>query len=621
MLKSLRNSVKSPFMKLFLLLLVLGFGLWGIGDISTGLITKKNEAISSNYNTISTNEVVMEFEKTKNLVAPNISREEAIQYGLLNDVIGRLAREMLYNAEANRLGLGITDKILKDKIKDENAFRDENNNFSKQKFIQILSQSGFTEEQYLEKLGSQLKQEQIINSILENIKYPYNIAEIIASFQLEERKAKILEIKSDPKIIKTPSNKVLEDWFNNNIENYRIPILRNFDVLYLNPNKIKNELVFSEKEIKEGFEIWKDEFSSQEKRLLKQMVFDTEEAAKLAADDFKEGKDFPSIAKNRLDWSAEDINLGYLTKDELDENMSSIVFSKNLNELIGPIKTEFGYNLAIVKDIKLPVKANLKNSKNLIIEKLKNEKSIDLLYKYIEELENELGSGSDLKSIAQKINQNITTIQNIDENGKFYPKTDDNKNLDEIITDTTFLDEAWKLKINEISTVIESANDSFFVIELKSETASKLPKFIDHRNKIIENWKIEKGIEEALLNAKNILENDNFKSNIKAITSEKFRRNGSGLDNENSILIANSIFKQKINEIKIIETKNSALILENISIIQAEREEIKKLSQQIQKNLNQAISNDLLSALSLHLSELFELDLKPQNVSNTLLSN
>ena len=85
MLKSLRNSVKSPFMKLFLLLLVLGFGLWGIGDISTGLITKKNEAISSNYNTISTNEVVMEFEKTKNLVAPNISREEAIQYGLLND--------------------------------------------------------------------------------------------------------------------------------------------------------------------------------------------------------------------------------------------------------------------------------------------------------------------------------------------------------------------------------------------------------------------------------------------------------------------------------------------------------------------------------------------------------
>ena len=621
MLKSLRNSVKSPFMKLFLLLLVLGFGLWGIGDISTGLITKKNEAISSNYNTISTNEVLMEFEKTKNLVAPNISREEAIQYGLLNDVIGRLAREMLYNAEANRLGLGITEKILKDKIKDENAFRDENNNFSKQKFIQILSQSGFTEEQYLEKLGSQLKQEQIINSILENIKYPYNIAKIIASFQLEERKAKILEIKSDPKIIKTPSNKVLEDWFNNNIENYRIPILRNFDVLYLNPNKIKNELVFSEKEIKEGFEIWKDEFSSQEKRLLKQMVFDTEEAAKLAVDDFKEGKDFPSIAKNRLDWSVEDINLGYLTRDELDENMSSIVFSKNLNELIGPIKTEFGYNLAIVKDIKLPVKANLKNSKNLIIEKLKNEKSIDLLYKYIEELENELGSGSDLKSIAQKINQNITTIENIDENGEFYPKTDDNKNLDEIITDTTFLDEAWKLKINEISTVIESANDSFFVIELKSETASKLPKFIDHRNKIIEKWKIEKGIEEAKLNAKNILENNNFKSNIKAITSEKFRRNGSGLDNENSILIANSIFKQKINEIKIIETKNSALILENISIIQAEREEIKKLSQQIQKNLNQAISNDLLSALSLHLSELFELDLKPQNVSNTLLSN
>ena len=85
-------------------------GYWGYIN---GTYNKKNEAISSNYNTISTNEVVMEFEKTKNLVAPNISREEAIQYGLLNDVIGRLAREMLYNAEANRLGLGITENILK----------------------------------------------------------------------------------------------------------------------------------------------------------------------------------------------------------------------------------------------------------------------------------------------------------------------------------------------------------------------------------------------------------------------------------------------------------------------------------------------------------------------------
>ncbi len=618
MLKSLRESVKSPFMKFFLLILVLGFGLWGIGDISTGLLTKSNEAIFTDKNSISTNEVIHEFEKTRNIIAPGISKEEAIQYGLLNDVIGKLARELLFNSEAKRLGIVTTDNMIKTKIINENAFKDENKNFSKQKFIQILSQSGFTEDQYLTKLNSQIKQEQILSSITKPVIYPSNISKLLASFQLEERKARLLEFKSEPEIIEKPSETELISWFEKNKENYRVPTLRSFDLIYLNSDLIKKDVLISEKEIIDGFEIWKEEYSSEETRLLKQMVFDTKEEADKALKDFNNGKDFLTIAKEKLNWTKDDINLGYVSKNDLEENFSEIVFSSNKNELIGPIETGYGINLAMVEDIKYATEANFKNSKNDVIRKLQEEKSIDLLYEYLSMLEDKLGEGSNLFEASKAINKNIISINNIDKNGNYFENNKKTINVEEISTDSLFLEEAWALEIEEISSVIETVNNSFFVIQPKSETQSKLPSFSEVKTEVIKDWKIETSLKKVLSKAEATITKD-FKNLKNIIITDKFRRNGSGLDHSDATLIANSIFKQKINEPKIIETGDSAIIIENIGVFKGNEDEINKLADEIQKSLNIALTNDLASSLSIKLSELHNLELKPQNVVNALI--
>ena len=110
MLQALRSGTKSPIMKFFLFFLVAGFALWGVGDVTTGLIGGSDKAISASEEVISPREVAVEFERTRSNFFPNSSVDEVLQNGLLSDVMGALSRDVLFRAENQSLGL--TDPLF-----------------------------------------------------------------------------------------------------------------------------------------------------------------------------------------------------------------------------------------------------------------------------------------------------------------------------------------------------------------------------------------------------------------------------------------------------------------------------------------------------------------------------
>ena len=138
MLRSMRQGAKSPIMKVFLLFLAAGFALWGIGDMSGGFLTSGNKAIEAGEHSVSATEAATEFERTRITIGSGLSTGEALQAGLLNEVIGTLARQTLYLAEANELGVTSQEKCKK-AISREPAFRDENGQFSDFRFRQTLA--------------------------------------------------------------------------------------------------------------------------------------------------------------------------------------------------------------------------------------------------------------------------------------------------------------------------------------------------------------------------------------------------------------------------------------------------------------------------------------------------
>ena len=98
MLQAMRGGAKSPIMKVFLVFLAAGFALWGVGDVTTGLIGGSDKAISAGDESLSPGEVAVEFDRTRRSYMPNASTGEAIQAGLLAELAGILARDVVFCA-------------------------------------------------------------------------------------------------------------------------------------------------------------------------------------------------------------------------------------------------------------------------------------------------------------------------------------------------------------------------------------------------------------------------------------------------------------------------------------------------------------------------------------------
>ena len=89
MLQALRNGTKSNLLRAFLLVLVVGFGMWGIGDIFRSS-PNDEDAITVDNITVSANEVAITFDRARRFYYPGLNNNEAIATGLMDQIIAGL---------------------------------------------------------------------------------------------------------------------------------------------------------------------------------------------------------------------------------------------------------------------------------------------------------------------------------------------------------------------------------------------------------------------------------------------------------------------------------------------------------------------------------------------------
>ena len=111
MLRSLRNQTQSIFFKAFLGLLIIGFAMWGVGDL-TGNNNQK-PILSVENKKISSQEILDELNKVRYNMPQRPSLEEAIKNGLLSNVLNKFEQEILINSEAVSLNLHVHKNIQK----------------------------------------------------------------------------------------------------------------------------------------------------------------------------------------------------------------------------------------------------------------------------------------------------------------------------------------------------------------------------------------------------------------------------------------------------------------------------------------------------------------------------
>jgi len=617
MLQAMRSGAKSPLMKFFLLFLAGGFALWGIGDGSTGLIGGSDKAISAGEQSLSPREVAIEFDRTRRTFLPNTTTEEAVQGGLLNEVVGTMSRELLFRAENHDLGLTVTRAMQRDAVANEASFQDELGQFSEGRFMQARANAGFSEQDYLKRVDSILQRQQLMTPLASALRYNNELASVVAAFELQKRTVKLTSYPVRPESVMTPDDATIDKFFQENKSSYEAPRLRSAVIGSLSAAAIAEGITISDAEIRSAFDERLDEFRTPETRDIRQMVFDDEASAKTARQRLDNGEDFAAVAASLLNWSDADTNLGSVTQSALDGDLAAAAFAADAGAIVGPLQTAFGFHLLSIDTITAGGVTQLDDVRDEIISTLRAEQAIDVLYDKVNLLEDSLGSGDSIEEAINKAGGRLDIATDIDRQGQTIDGLPVTGTASDLLQDGAILDLIWDSELNQVSVIQEGSDDVFFVVNVTTETEPRERRLDEVRKLVISDYKRVEAIKEARAAADAAVANPQTDQNTAA--SPAFRRNGIGLDHEAAGLIASVAFAQNSGDIQVIETGREAIAVRTVDIIPANDEELKETTELVLTVMNNALRDDMTNLLLLSLSQKHDLQLNLPAVQQLLL--
>lgn len=136
----------------------------------------------------------------------------------------------------------------------------------------------------------------------------------------------------------------------------------------------------SDEAVKKLYDDYTSKFESQKEIKAKHILVESEDKAKEVIDKLNKGGDFVKLAQ---EYSRDQVDLGYFTKDMMVPEFSEVAFNMKKGEYSKePVKTEFGYHVILVEDVRASKPLELKEIepqlKNMVTQQVIGEIFEDL---------------------------------------------------------------------------------------------------------------------------------------------------------------------------------------------------------------------------------------------------
>ena len=590
MLRTLRNQTQSIFFKIFLGLLICGFALWGVGDLTGGI--NKKTVLSVENKEITTKDVILELNKLRYSSPQRPSLQETVKNGMLQNVLNKFQQEILINKEAEYLNLFVPLSLQTKTIRQEQSFKNPLGKFSENKYIQSLSNAGLTEKKYLELINTGANFKQLSMPFLSNELYNDKIVKRIIDWQNEIRNIEFETINYiDNKEIKEPSINTLKKTYENNKSLYSFPKTRNIKYIEITPSNFQDQVKISKEQIDDRYEIDKSIYITEEKRRIFQVTSQNQKKINEFKKALNEGNKFEIVAKKIFNISEQDIDIGFISKSDLPQKSANSLFTRKLNDIVGPLKTEFGYNIYKIVDINPKKEIKYEDAIKDIKNKLLKELSVEILYEKLDLIEDLIAEGNTLEEIAKSyVFKNIISIKklnHISEDSFLYSYT---KNKTFLNKGNDFLKKIWSTNLNEISDLINIKDDKYSLLQVENESVKQDLVFKKVKSKVLSLWMKTEIANQTKIKLQNLISSQN--QNLKS--SGIIKRNQQYLNKIKDRSLIYKIFdidNKKINFLNIIDGVVAVKIT-------GRKVEDYKVSQEMNDKLNLSLSKSFFNDFS-----------------------
>jgi peptidyl-prolyl cis-trans isomerase D len=521
MLQAIRSKAGSVVVKLLFGVLILIFGVWGIGDIFR---TRSSDTVVATVgdHSIRAEELQTAMRRALEQLSARfgnaIDLQQAKQLGLVDQTLGQLIDRSLVDQEMARLQLDVSDDLIRNVITGNPSFSGPDGRFDRAVFNALLAANRLTEEQYVALLRRDIPRNDLMHAVTAGAAAAQLMVDLLYRYQNEKRVADIVSLPAAAvRDVGQPSEAELKSFYESHQDLFRAPEYRGFTLASLVPSDIAKDIEVPEAKLKEEYDQRQDELQLPERREVEQILAPSEEKAKEAETALGAGKDWREVAVTIAGQDAGTIDLGLLRREELPSLLGDVAFELPLNKPSDPVKTPLGWHILRVVKIEPPVAQTFEQAKAKLEADLTHQEAIDRIYKVANQVDDALAGGSTVDDAAKKFGLTKTTLAAADVGGH----DPEDKPVALPVSSSDVLKLAFATNEGQTSRVTESSDGAIFVARTDKIIPSQVKPLDEVKEKALAAWQADQQRQSVAKQAEELSASIRPDTRLSTIAAEK----------------------------------------------------------------------------------------------------
>lgn len=377
---------------------------------------------------------MMDFDNAKRQYLDNFRRQmgQSFKPNMLDTAEARASilaalisdRAISLEIASEYMNVGEADAI--NLVKQAPAFQ-RDGKFSTEAYQQFLNSMGKSDEQFVLELRRDLTRQMLLSAVSQTTQASNTVAQRIHDLLTEERTIRAFEIKPTA-FLKSVSvtDAEAQSYYDQNKSLFAVPESVDIEYVVLSPESYKN-IKASEDDIKTFYEQNLQRFSTPEERRASHILIavnneKTDADAKKEADEIykqlqADPSKFAQLAKSKSadpGSARQGGDLGFFQKGMMVPEFDNAVFSGKKGDLVAPVKTQFGYHIIKIVDVKAAQAKPLKEVRGEIEALYQQQAAIRAFAEDAENFSNMVYEQSEsLQPVAERFGLKIQTVKNV----------------------------------------------------------------------------------------------------------------------------------------------------------------------------------------------------------------
>lgn len=486
MLQSIRNTAGSWVAKVLFILLIISFGVWGIGDIFRKSGSDSTVAEIGKVK-ISAATLDAEFRQQVNrlrqVTGGRFDMEQARALGLVDQSLQQLVQRTLYDLAVDDAGIMIGTDLIQRRIAQERAFQGPTGRFEPDLFRRVLAANNLTEPGFIGMLRRDMARELMVGMVGVGAEPPKTLVSELYRYRQEKRTADTLTLTNAAVgDVGMPDDAALTRFHEDRAVRFTAPEYRSLTVASLTVDDIAKEITIPEDDLRAAYEARSDEFRSPERRTLSMVLVQDEATARRITEAVDGGAALDAAAGQT---GTEVTVLDKVTRDELPE--LAPVFDRAVGTVSAPIETPLGWHVVRVDAIVPAGEASFDSVRDKLLDALRRDKAADALFELSNKLDDLLAGSTPLEEAAQRLGLRMVRVESVDAQGRTPAGTpvEGVPALQEVLKTASTMAEGTDSRLTE------TKEGSYFVVRVDRITPPKLRPLEEVRDQVVAGWQAE----------------------------------------------------------------------------------------------------------------------------------